>query len=365
MPSMNAARRLDVAAVLAVLAVVVTTTTACGATDRSTPATTVPATTTAPSTTVAPATTAPPSASGSAVLVRPAVDPVGSAERATLTTTDGQVRSYWLYVPSALRGTVAASAPLLVALHGGLGGGRQFELNSGFDGLAEANGFLVVYPDGSGTGAAGLSGGTWNGGACCGAAARTGVDDVAFIRQVVGAVEDDHAVDASRVFAAGHSNGGIMAYRLACEAADVFSAVAVQSSTLEVTPCRPSRPVSLLHIHGTADRNVPIDGGPGSEGPSNADFNPPLDGIRTIVAADGCPADPTVGPAGLVDPANTDLDVQTWQPCDAGAVVQFVEVAGAAHAWMGHTTGGGPNADPYLRLDSSLTIWTFLASLER
>ena len=75
--------------------------------------------------------------------------------------------------------------PLLVALHGGTGSGTQFEQNSGFDQLADRYGFIVVYPDGVGIGRKGNALRTWNGGGCCGPAARQQVDDVGFIRQLV------------------------------------------------------------------------------------------------------------------------------------------------------------------------------------
>ena len=93
------------------------------------------------------------------------------------------------------------------------------------------------------------------------------------LRLLVADVASAYAVDPDRVYAAGHSNGGIMALRLACEASDVFAAVGVQSSALGITTCEPRNPVSLLQIHGTADTNVPIDGGRGS-GLADVDFRP-------------------------------------------------------------------------------------------
>ncbi|TEX51962.1 MAG: hypothetical protein B7C55_02850, partial [Actinomycetales bacterium mxb001] len=75
---------------------------------------------------------------------RPATAAMGTVTEHTLRTPDGLERSYRLFVPAGLTGR----APLLLALHGGLGSGVQFETNSGFDGLATANGFIVAYPDG-------------------------------------------------------------------------------------------------------------------------------------------------------------------------------------------------------------------------
>jgi polyhydroxybutyrate depolymerase len=295
--------------------------------------------------------------------VQPAVAPRGSTVEHTIHTADGRDRTYHLYVPASV--PADGPAPLLVALHGGTGWGTQYEANSGFDGLAEANGFLVAYPDGISIPLLATSR-VWNGGTCCGPAAadKQNVDDVAFIAAVVDEIEAAHRVDHTRVFATGHSNGAIMSFRLACELADRIVAIGVQAGTLGVDDCHPSDPVAVLEIHGTADANIPIAGGTG-DGLSSTDFRPPLDALETFVAANGCPPDPT----GSVDPVNPDVVVDTWAPCDAGTAVQWVKVTGANHAWMGHPAASVRSerlvGAPYPSLDSSLTIWTFLAAHPR
>ncbi len=304
----------------------------------------------------------PPSPSGAPApwTTKPAVAPVGTSSDETLTTPDGRRRTFHVYVPTSLRGQTASAAtkvPLLVALHGGFGWGHQFERNSGFDGVAEANGFVVVYPDGIGVGANADSIRTWNGGACCGPSVKQGVDDVGFVRLLLDDLEQRYPIDPARVVAAGHSNGGIMAFRLACQLADRIVAIGVQSSSLELGSCHPSQPVSVLQIHGTADKNIPFDGGRG-QGAAGVSFNPPKDAASTLAAADDCEKTPT----STVDPKNDDLATTIWAGCRGGAEVQFLAVTGATHAWMGHTTGGsGQTGPPYLKLDSSQVIWTFLA----
>lgn len=287
--------------------------------------------------------------------VHPPVEAGGDVVELTISTPDGRDRSAHLYVPAAL---TDGPVPLLVALHGGTGWGTQFERNSGYDGLAEANGFLVVYPDGVGAGPRERWLRTWNGGVCCGRSARDDIDDVAFLRQLVEELSDEHDIDPDRVFATGHSNGMIMSYRLACEAADVFVAVAGQAGTLGVDDCVTAEPVSLLHIHGSADKNLPIDGGRG-RGLSDTDFPSPREGIRTLAKACGCSTEPTVETDG---PAIT----ETWTGCDGRTTVAFVTVDGASHAWMGATDSvrpGGPVA--FADYDASLASWTFLAAHPR
>jgi len=251
--------------------------------------------------------------------------------------------------------------PVLLAFHGGTGWGKQFERNSGFDELAEANGFLVVYPDGVGTGANEVTNRTWNGGDCCGAAARNNIDDVAFVAQLLNTLEADYDVDTTRVFATGHSNGGILSYRLACELSDRIVAVGLQAGTLGVAGCAPNNPVSLLHIHGEADTNLPIDGGIGPDSIAGVDFTSPRLAVQAFAVADGCAATPTIAD----DVLNADLTVSTWTECRDGVEVKFVAVAGAAHSWMGHVPSNPAATPAYMGLDSSYEIVAFLLAHPR
>lgn len=99
--------------------------------------------------------------------------------------------------------------------------------------------------------------------------------------------------------------------RLACELSDRIVAVGLQAGSLGIDECRPSHPVSLLHIHGNADTNHPIDGGRGTTGISGVDFQSARTSMSDYAAADGCPV------AALVaaDDTNPDQTVSTWSPC--------------------------------------------------
>jgi polyhydroxybutyrate depolymerase len=246
---------------------------------------------------------------------------------------------------------------LLIALHGGTGSGTQFETNSGFDDLAETNGFIVAYPDGIEIPL--LRGGVWNGGNCCGLASqdRQDVDDVGFISDLIDIVTSTYSIDDTRIYATGHSNGAIMSYRLACELSDRIVAVGFQAGTLEIDDCRPVRPVSILHIHGSADTNVPLEGGYGS-GISNTDFNSPQASVEKLAMLNNC------GPRqDSDDPANPDVVYRIWEPCDEGTTVEMVIVQGANHAWMGHEGTRLQEeivGEPYMGYDSSAAIWEFL-----
>lgn len=293
--------------------------------------------------------------------IHPAVAAHGHRITATL-RVQGTVRTYHLYVPNGLpKGPV----PLLVALHGGLGSGVQFEQNTDFDGLAQANHFLVVYPDGTPT-ALGPTHLVWNAGGCCGLAqaSRENVDDVGFIEALVSHLEARYHVDRSRVFVTGHSNGALLAFALVCADARGIDAIAVQAGALLVSPCHPAEPVSALEIHGTDDQNIPINGGKGARDVSGTTFPPPVDALETVAAADGCTATPVTSG----DPVNRAVTVESWSGCDDRTSVEWLKVAGANHAWMGHPGTPGSAVlvgQPYMGFDSSAAVWSFLAAHPR
>ncbi|MFM8946427.1 MAG: alpha/beta hydrolase family esterase [Actinomycetota bacterium] len=290
--------------------------------------------------------------------VLPASPPIGTTADEWFTAPDGLRRHFRLYAPSSVgqRG----ARPLLIALHGGLGTSAQFATNSGFDGLAESNGFVVVYPDGIGARPDGSGYQTWNGGYCCGPAARLDVDDVSFVRALIDLIESRMEIDPDRVFAAGHSNGAIMAYRLACELSDRIVAIGIQAGSLGVDECVLQAPVSVLHIHGMADANHPIDGGRGT-GIAGVVFRSARVAVRRLAEADGCESGPLLQ-SNLSWP---DIEIRTWTGCEGVAEVRLITVEGASHAWMGHAAASAMAAgfvgEPYPGFDSSRAIWSFLS----
>ncbi|OBH23891.1 polyhydroxybutyrate depolymerase [Mycobacterium sp. E342] len=163
----------------------------------------------------------------------------------------GHDRSYRLYKPAA----TPDSAPLVLVLHGYSGSARQVERDYGWDELADSGRFVVAYPDGLDR--------AWNvdGESCCGRPGRENVDDVAFITAAVADIAKNVRTDPARVYVTGMSNGGIMSYTLAC-ATDIFAAIGPVAGTL-LNGCPNPRPISIMHIHGTADRLVPYGGGQG------------------------------------------------------------------------------------------------------
>jgi polyhydroxybutyrate depolymerase len=160
-------------------------------------------------------------------------------------------RDYMIHVPASYTGTTRV--PLLVDMHGsGQNAANQLG-SSGWSGKADKTGFIVVYPNALNA--------RWNAGTCCSPSVEQNVDDVGFLRAVVQKVLKDACIDAKRVYASGLSGGGLMCYRLACEAPDVFAAVAPVSGATVFSPCKPSAPVSVVAFRGLSDPLVPYNGG--------------------------------------------------------------------------------------------------------
>jgi polyhydroxybutyrate depolymerase len=274
-----------------------------------------------------------------------AVLPVGSSTH--VISVGGVTRSYIVYRPAAL----PAAAPLVVVLHGGFGTASQAQKSYHWDAEADAGHFLVAYPDGLNR--------AWNaGGGCCGVPGRTGANDIGFITDMVSAIERAVPVNADRVYATGISNGGIMAYDLACRTT-VFAAIGPDSAT-ELGGCPHPAPISVIAIHGTADKNIPYAGGEG-DGPAHID-GPSIPAVNASWRrADDCAA-PAVT---TVAPVTTSV-----AHCPAGRAVELITIAGAGHQWP----GGAPNLlaqrllhtdPPSTALDATAVIWQFFAAHAR
>jgi poly(3-hydroxybutyrate) depolymerase len=142
--------------------------------------------------------------------------------------------------------------PLVVVLHGRRQTPWQAERIQDWDRYAARGEAVIAYGAGYG--------GSWNAGRCCGLAARARVDDVGFVRTAIRLEERRHAIDRRRVFVVGFSNGGMLAYEVACTQARLISALAVVAGTLETSTCRPARALSVIDVQGDRDHVVPVAG---------------------------------------------------------------------------------------------------------
>jgi polyhydroxybutyrate depolymerase len=263
-------------------------------------------------------------------------------------SVSGRERSYLVHVPGTL--AAAKPAPVVLILHGGGGNAQSVEEMSNYDAESDASGFLAVYPNGTGRLQGVLL--TWNAGTCCGYAQSEGVDDVEFIRAVIEDLAGLTPIDRHRIYATGMSNGAIMSYRLACELSDEIAAIAPVSGTLNVEPCLPGRPLSVIHFHGTADENVPYDGGIGDESISRVDFTSVQYTIDFWLDVDGCPDVPEADRSG-------DIIHQRFAPCDQGTAVELYTVVGGGHAWPGGSKPRGAADTPTQQISATHLSWEF------
>ena len=164
-----------------------------------------------------------------------------------------------VHIPSHYKDTQATA--LILNLHGSGSDARQQELFSGMDATADADTFIVAYPQGliaSGTGF------DWNipgvplfGGAKPPASAA---NDITFLTGLVQTLEGRYCIDSHRVFATGVSGGGRMSSQLACDASSTFAAVAPVAGLRYPSPCPTKRDVPVIAFHGTADPVDPFNG---------------------------------------------------------------------------------------------------------
>jgi polyhydroxybutyrate depolymerase len=257
------------------------------------------------------------------------------------------LRVYRVYRPRGLTG----AAPLVVMLHGGFGDGAQAERDYFWNTMADTGRFVVAYPDGL------LR--AWNAGTCCGVPARVYTDDVGFITTMVASIAGRIPIDPARLYVTGMSNGAMMALRLGCQT-NMFAAIAPVAGTL-VSDCSGAPPTSLLQIHGTADENVPYNGGPGSQRSLNGTprvNGPSVPAVNaTWRSIDGCAA-PTSTTDGVVTTETA--------ACPDGRTVELISIAGAGHQWPGGKSN--PLVDkliglptPSTALSATSTIWTFFS----
>jgi len=267
---------------------------------------------------------------------RPGDYPAGLAEETYLEIpgVPGQgdyVRQYKVHVPPNYDPDVPT--PAVFCIHG-LGQTAVLFCVTGaaMHTKSDQAGFILIMPNGYSN--------SWNAGTCCGAASDEQLDDVALFRAIFTEVGKHVNIDLDRVYATGLSNGGYMSFRLACEAADIFTAVAPGAAALGIndigggtnpasdfTTCEPSRPVSVLQVHGTADPLIPYS----LQQPS----------LALMAMRNGCMT--TTRPA-IAPTSAGDTKCVSYDGCPSGIELTGCTIEDGGHCWFGSPdcgTGGG------------------------
>lgn len=250
-------------------------------------------------------------------------------------------RNFIVHVPPSY--TAGQHLPMVFNLHGYTSNAIQQQVYSGMDATADANNFIVVYPNGLGN--------AWNSGFSL-PYNGTFPDDVGFLSKIIDTMTILYDIDLTRVYSCGMSNGGFQSYRLACDLENRIAAIASVTgsmTTIMTSNCSLSRRVPVLQIHGTMDPTVPYAGAAGVLGQEAL--------INFWVDKNSCSAvnDTTDVPNTNTTDNSTAQKIK-YRTCNSGTQVWFFKMINGAHTWPGSgITIGTTNKD----INASQEIWDF------
>ena len=264
--------------------------------------------------------------------------PAGAVSDLETVEAGGLQRTYQVIRPVR---PAATRLPAVVFLHGVNATIGGEEARDGLLTAAAAGQVVLVYPVGYGM--------SWDVGSCCGAAMDQGVDDMAFLSDVVDDVLAMPDVDTSRISLAGYSNGGKMAFRLSCARPGVFISLVIVDA-VPVTPCASRPPISLLEFAARDDSELPYES---SDGPRTVDgvrLTPVVTQVASWRQRDGCEVTPAVRTLGY-------LTTELWSSCRLGARVELATYGHGGHDW--------PYGDDDATPGAGQIMWTFLTQLNQ
>jgi polyhydroxybutyrate depolymerase len=244
-------------------------------------------------------------------------------------------RTFLLHRPPRIDGATRP-LPVLFVLHGTSANANIAMEESRMNDVADSVGALVVYPNG--TGGVPYVRLFWNTDHCCAEQPRRGVDEVGMIRGIVDSLAREFPIDRSRIGVAGFSDAGSMAYRLACDASDLITAIGVVSGELPSSSCRPLAGVSTLVFHGTDDHNIRYGHTP--------------DAVAAWAVRERCGAAHTDTIPGVIHVRYAD--------CAGGAVVELNSIIGGQHAWPGGDRSWFLAPKPSRAIDASRSFAAFV-----
>lgn len=280
----------------------------------------------------------------------------GSTFWASLPLPDGVTRhSVWVHLPAGYQ--PGQSIPLVVMLHGGHSDAVEMEERSEWSAIADRENFIVAYPNGTG-----LFGYLrhWNAGHCCARGAARNWDDLEFLDAAIDALAGLFAVDTNQVFMAGHSNGGMMAYRFAAERPGKLAAIAVVSGAIgsrhpDLPAWKmpvPANGLPVIIIHGRQDDIVPFDGGIPPERPSANDYDSVSNAVTFWTGVNNC------SPHFKQIMSHSDsVRTESWT---GTSDVVLITIEGWDHRWPGGPiTRNLDISDPLKSFDATERIWQF------
>jgi len=254
----------------------------------------------------------------------------------------------------------------VLSFHGGGGWATQQQDSTRLHELGNREGFIVVYPNGTGRFDNRLL--TWNAGTCCAYAMKERIDDVGFVAALLDDLGRRTAIDRSRIYATGFSNGAMMAHRLASERPDLVAAIAPVGGSMVLERSEPRAAVPVMHIHSVDDPRALYDGGlgPPFPGTNNRVVHPPVSkSLERWALANGCSSS---GKVVETRRSGTDsAEKISFAPCSSGAELVHWKLHGPGHVWPGAkpTTRQNLTGPSTTVIDANEEIWEFFREKRR
>lgn len=248
---------------------------------------------------------------------------------------DGMNREYILYVPNSYDENSAT--PILFNFHGFGGSASQFISRADMRAEAELNSFILVYPQGSC-----LDGVPhWN--PCpIGGDNKSSADDLGFFEAMVNEISTEYNLDMERIYAAGYSNGGMMAYGLANYKSNLIAAVASVSGSMLDCLDTPSHPMPVLHLHGTNDGVIAYD-------ESSNDYNSVQSTLDYWTNFNNTVSTPTIN---IDNTSGMTIEQYVYDQGDNSVSVEHYKYIGGEHVWFTET---------YQGQNASKLVWNFMS----
>ncbi len=246
--------------------------------------------------------------------------------------------------------------PVVILLHGAGGNGQAMAVFTNMHELAETEGFVVLFPDGVDS--------EWNDGFSF--RPRPDIDDVEFIRTIIDSTAERVDIDRDRVYVAGFSNGGSMAYEVACNAPDLIAGIAVVAGMMglhQLEDCAPDHPLPVIIIHGTEDTVIRFNRGMRDVDTAETITLSPSGAVDFWVEHNGCSSARRI--VLLPDTDTTDrtrVRATLYTDCANNARVAFYEIIGGAHTWPGQSRQFTPAGAVSYDISANEVIWSFFVS---
>lgn len=233
--------------------------------------------------------------------------------------------------------------PLVINYHGYANTAQNTAQHTNMGAEADKEGFILVFPQ------AVDNPPSWDAG--IGGYGPTGdADDVQFTRDLLSYLEKNYCIDTHRVYATGYSEGGGMAYRVACTLSNQITAFATVEGAFYHVPggCNPTRPIPFLEIHGQADTFAPYNGNP------NLDMTSVQTILNLWLSINHCQS------ASKVIFQKADVTGTEWPDCAAGTVVEHYRISDGGHTWPGSSPIPSLGYTTHT-IDANVVIWNFLS----